>query len=111
MAKNYVQPGDVVTLTAPRTITPGKVVKVGQIIGVAVNGGTSGQACQVALGGVWTIDKATGVPFAQGAAIQWDDSAHAAKAATTGNTYLGVAIVAATSAQTSVTALLNHVKR
>lgn len=52
MATNFVQPGKIVPVLAPRTTVAGKVLKVGDILGVAMTTPTSGQEVEVALGGV-----------------------------------------------------------
>lgn len=109
MANNFVQPGNVVRVTAPRTTAAGKVLKVGDLLGIATTTPTSGQAVEVALGGVWRIDKNPNLAIAAGAALYWNNTSFQVETtATTTYTYLGVALEAATTTATEVTAILGY---
>lgn len=79
MATNYVQPGDVIPFTVPSatTITANSVVKVGQTLGVALEGGTAGDVIQVAMSGVFTCPKVSAAVIKAGEKLVWDVSATA----------------------------------
>ena len=72
MAKNFVQPGDVITLTAPSAVRSGGVVNVGAFVGVAAFDAAQGQEVEVSLVGVFELPKAPGGSLAQGALVFWD---------------------------------------
>lgn len=74
MATNAVQPGDVITITAGADITSGSVVKVGQILGVALTDIDNGSTGAVAIRGVFTVPKVSGAVIAQGESLTWDVS-------------------------------------
>lgn len=75
MAQNFHQDGNVIQYTAGADIAAGSVVKIGNILGVALvdipNGGTG----SVALRGVFSVPKVSGAVIAQGESLTWDVSA------------------------------------
>lgn len=75
MAKNYVQPGDELTLTAPRDLSSGDPVLVGNLFGVALADATSGTDVDVAVEGVFDIAKAAGA-LSQGDLVYYDATNH-----------------------------------
>lgn len=77
MAKNYVQEGDVIQHTAAANITAGSVVKIGQILGVALVDIASGDTGSVRIEGVFTVPKVSGAVIAKGESLTWDVSAGA----------------------------------
>lgn len=81
MARNYKQTGDVIQHTAGADITSGQVVKLGNILGVALvdipNGGTGA----VAIRGVFTVPKVSAAVIAAGESLTWDVSANASAGA------------------------------
>ena len=77
MATNYVQDGDVIQYTAGSNISAGAVVKIGQILGVALNDIASGATGPVAIEGVYTVPKVSGAVIAKGESLTWDVSAGA----------------------------------
>lgn len=75
MAKNYKQPGEVLTHIAAAAITSGEVVVIGTKIGVAQTSAVIGGECELRVEGVFTLDKTTGQgAIAQGAILYWDDA-------------------------------------
>lgn len=102
MAQNFVQAGEVIEVTAPSGgYTSGKGVLVGSIVGVALNTAAQNATCEVALCGVWTVDKAGSQAWSQGDKIYWDDTAKNFTTTSSGNTFAGYAFVAAQSADTT----------
>jgi predicted RecA/RadA family phage recombinase len=72
MAKNFMQPGRVVTLVAPTR--GGQAVQVGALFGIAAFDAIGGADVEVALEGIWELPKAA-VAIARGAPVFWDAAA------------------------------------
>lgn len=64
MATNYVQPGKVITLTAPADVSSGDIVNVGKIVGIATHAAESGEPVEVATEGVWEVAKTSAQAWA-----------------------------------------------
>jgi predicted RecA/RadA family phage recombinase len=77
MARTFQQEGDVMTITAGATLTSGQVVRVGNILCVALMDIANGATGQVATKGVFTVPKVSGAVIAQGESLTWDASAAA----------------------------------
>ena len=79
MAKNFQQPGDVITWTngTGSAVVSGQVVRVGNILGVALGDIASTASGSVALSGVFTVPKVSAAVIAQGESLTWDASAAA----------------------------------
>lgn len=75
MASNFQQRGDVIQYTAGANITSGSVVKIGNILGVALADIANGATGPVAIRGVFTVPKVSGAVIAQGESLVWDVSA------------------------------------
>lgn len=71
--KNYIQPGDVVSVVAPSTVTSGDGVKVGLLFGIAMTDAGSGDDVQIKTTGVFSLPKVSAQAWTQGAQIYWDD--------------------------------------
>jgi predicted RecA/RadA family phage recombinase len=104
--KNFVQRGDTLTLPAPYDVTSGKGVLVGSIFGVASGDVLSGFDGEFDVEGVFDLTKATGA-VTQGAALYWDDTAKNVTTTSSGNTKIGVAVVAALSGDATARIRLN----
>jgi predicted RecA/RadA family phage recombinase len=75
MATNFVQAGDVIQYTAGANITSGSVVRIGQILGVALVDIANGATGSVAIKGVFSVPKVSGAVIAAGESLTWDASA------------------------------------
>lgn len=64
--KNFVQPGQNLTMLAPAAVSSGDVVVVGSIVGVALTDAASGAAVEVACDGVFKLAKASAATLAVG---------------------------------------------
>jgi predicted RecA/RadA family phage recombinase len=94
--KNYIRPGDTVTITAGGTIASGAGVLVGLLFGVAVRDATAGQPLEIATTGVFSLPKTSAQAWTVGAAIYWNGTNGEATTATTeGNVLIGVAVAVA----------------
>ena len=94
--KNFVQQGNVMTVTADAEVTSGDVVVAGKLVGVAGISALPGGETEVALTGVYDVPKATGSAWTAGAVVYWDGAA--ATTAATGNDAMGHAFAEAASA-------------
>lgn len=94
--KNFVQPGNVLTLTAPTGgILSGAGLLVGAIFGVAATDADEGDAVECALVGVFDIGKVSAEAWTVGSKIYWDATAKKATTTATDNTLIGAAAIAA----------------
>ncbi len=105
--KNFLQPGEVLDLTAPSTLTGGSGALIGSIFGVAKSDVTSGSVGQFLLRGVVSLAKATGAAWSQGDLIYWDNTAKNCTKTSSGNHLIGAATAAALSAATTGNVALN----
>jgi predicted RecA/RadA family phage recombinase len=97
--KNFVQPGDVLTIAAPRALNAGDFVLVGKIAGVATTDAANGADVEVATEGVFELPVAG---LTAGAPVYWNATANALTATATGNTRVGVAVAASNGSTTRV---------
>ncbi|MEM0978419.1 MAG: capsid cement protein [Pseudomonadota bacterium] len=67
--KNYVQPGDTVTISAPDTIDAGEIVQIGALIGIAATDAAIGDPLAIAVSGVFDLAKGSDV-FATGDEVE-----------------------------------------
>ncbi len=100
--RNYVQPGRAITIpAAPRALASGEGCLVGDaLFGVASGPAESGAEVVLQTEGVFRLAKATGVAFDLGDVLFWNDTAHNLTTTATDNLAVGVAVVAAGSADT-----------
>ena len=89
--KNYVQPGNTITLTAPYAVTSGDGLLVGSIFGVAAGTAALGDPVETALEGVYDMKKLASQAWAVGDKIYWDNTAKNTTKTLTSNTLIGVA--------------------
>jgi len=89
--KNYVQPGNTITLTAPYAVVSGDGLLVGSVFGVAAGTAALGEAVEAALVGVFDLKKVASQAWAQGDKIYWDNTNKETTKTATSNTLIGVA--------------------
>lgn len=104
--KNFIQPGNVLTLTAPADVSSGDVVVVGDIIGVAAYDAASGSEVEVSVVGVYELPKAAEA-LTQGAGLFWNGTGVTAAeddggTPATAYSFVGHAIEAAAEAAATV---------
>lgn len=104
--RNFIQPGKVVTVTAPYALTSGAGALVGSIFGVAEAPAASGASVNLRRTGVFTLPKATGA-ITQGAALYWDNTNYVVTTSASGNTKIGAALTAQASGDATVQAILS----
>ena len=91
--KNYIQDGDILTVTAPAAVASGDFVQVGRIRGVAVAAAASGQPVELYTTGVFDIPKSGTEEFATvGLPVYCVLSGNGVKTVTTASTTANVLI-------------------
>ena len=108
MATNYVQPGEVIELTATGAVASGAGVKVSQRVGVAITAAAaSGDKYSVALEGVYNIAAKSTDTMSPGDLVYWDDTAKEVTTTATANTLAGIAFESKGSGTTTLAVKLN----
>lgn len=93
--KNFVEPGDVITLTAPAGgVVSGNPYKIGAFTGVAAYSAPAGAQFEMKLGGVYDFPKTSAEAWAEGDVI-YMTSGGIMTTVLTSNTKVGVAAKAA----------------
>lgn len=106
MAKNYVQPGNVMDAVVDSATDSGEVVVVGDVVGVAIADIAADTAGPVQVSGVFELPKASSEAISQGASVFWTGSAITATAGS--NTAAGICWKSAESADALVQVKLNE---
>ena len=92
--RNYIQPGHAITLAAPYDVVSGAGLLVGSIVGVAAHDALSGAEVETQLTGVIDLTKVASQAWTAGAKIYWDNTAKRVTNVASGNTLVGVAVLA-----------------
>lgn len=108
MAANYVQEGDVLTLTAPYTVTSGQGAQIGSQFGVALADITNAVAGEFATSGVWDLTALSTATGAQGAKAYWDNNNKRVDTDGTVGILIGSLVTAKTNGQTTARVKLNE---
>lgn len=95
MAKNFIQPGRVVSVIAPAAVDSGELVRVGVLAGVTQHAAAAGTPVEIGTEGVWELAKVSAQAWTAGDAIYASATNLATTAATAGNLLIGVALAAA----------------
>lgn len=108
--KNYIQPGDVLSLTAPSGgVVSGNGYKIGQNFVVATGDAAEGEPFQGKTTGVFELDKATGATWSEGQLLYWDDTAKNVTTTNTSDMLIGSAVEAEASGDTVGLVRLNGI--
>ena len=107
--KNFIQPGDSLTVSAPYAVTSGQGVLVGALFGVAAVDGVQNAVIECQTKGVFDITKEPALAITAGARVFWDNTNRRLTTTATGNFQVGLATVAALAADTTVRAVLLRV--
>ena len=94
MAKNFIQPGDTVTVPAPADVSSGEGVLVGKLFGVAQFDAKTGDDVEISTKGVYTLPKTSAQAWTVGAPIYWDGSKCTTADGSGANTLIGHALAA-----------------
>jgi predicted RecA/RadA family phage recombinase len=102
MATNYVQPGDVMTFTAPTGgVTSGTPVLIGNLLVIPQSTVAQTLPFAGAVVGVFTLPKATGTAWTEGCLLYWAPATSNITTVSTSNYRVGCAAAAAASGDTS----------
>lgn len=107
MATNFVQDGDVITITAPAAVTANQLVEVGQLVGVCLGSAASAESVAIATRGVFTLTHAVTNTAASIGDFAYYDTTNNAVSSTTTYPKLGVHLAAKVTTSTAVTVRLN----
>lgn len=107
--KNFVQDGDVITVTAPAALASGDGVLVGSLFGVATNAAANGASVEVITEGVVTITALGTDTGTVGTKMYWDNTNKRLTSTASGNSLVGVLTVAKLNGDTTATVRLNGV--
>jgi len=102
MARNYIQPGDTLTVTATAAAVSGAVVEIGSIVGVALSDAATGDPLDVKVTGVFDLPKVGADDMATGDPVFWDATASLVTIDATGNARVGTAVKPAGSGVATV---------
>lgn len=104
--KNWIQPGNNISVVAPVAVNSGEGVLVGVMFGVAISTAASGETVEIVVVGVVSLPKAN-VAMTQGAKVYWDNTAKNVTTNVGTNTPIGCAIVSAAITDAAVQVRLN----
>lgn len=108
--KNFVQPGNTVTVDAPTGgAASGDGVLIGSLFGVAAYTAPENSPLEIVTEGVFDLPKMTGETFVQGAKVYWNAAEKKGTSTVSSNSWVGVALQAANTTATIVRLRLNHV--
>lgn len=100
--RNYIQPGNTITIPAPDDIEGGEIVTMGELVGIAAGDAETGADLDLVLVGVFDLAKVStdaitiGTPvYVAGGVVTTDDDSGA-------NPFLGHAVTAAPNPSASV---------
>jgi predicted RecA/RadA family phage recombinase len=93
--KNFVQPGDIVTVAAPADVSSGDLVVVGTLFGVAATDAKSGDPIEIKTSGVFTLPKTSAQAWTQGVKVYYDSENKVLTTTASTNTLIGHAVEAA----------------
>jgi predicted RecA/RadA family phage recombinase len=105
--KNFIQPGNVITVAAPADVVSGAGVLVGAMFGIASGNAKSTEDLELQVTGVFELPKVAAQAWAQGVKIYWDNTAKNCTSTASGNTLIGVATAAAANPSDAGTVRLN----
>ena len=105
--RNYIQPGNALTLVAPYDRLSGDGMKVGSIFAVATTDALTGDLVEGTTMGVYELNKLAAQAWTVGAKIYWDDAAKECTTVSTANTLIGVATAAAANPSSTGRVRLN----
>lgn len=104
--RNHIQPGDTLTLPAPRDLKSGDGAVVGSIFGVANGDAAEGQPADLDVVGVFALPKVAALAIDAGEPVYWDDAVHLVSTDDT-DMLIGVATEDAANPSATVAVRLN----
>jgi predicted RecA/RadA family phage recombinase len=105
--KNYIQPGENITLTMIADVLSGAGVLIGAIFGVAQGDALTGVPCVLVRKGIFELAKTSAQAWTVGAKLYWDNTAKEVTTTATSNTLIGAAFEAAANPSATGLVLLD----
>lgn len=105
--KNYIAPGEHITVAAPYAVSAGGGALVGTVFGVAQADAESGADAVLVRRGVFELAKTSAQAWTVGAKLYWDDTNKVATTTASGNTLIGAALAVAANPSATGTVLLD----
>jgi len=91
MARNFIQPGEILTLTAPYIRTAGQGAQIGSIFGVALSDVAEGASGEFRTTGVFELTKIESQAWTVGQKVYWDNTEKECTTVATAGMLIGVA--------------------
>jgi len=107
--RNYIQPGETVTLNAPYAVTSGQGLLVGTLFGVAKGDAANGAQVEAKTTGVVDLTALGTDTGTVGSRVYWDNTNRRCTVTATGNTLIGCLMAAKTGGQATMRVRLNGV--
>jgi predicted RecA/RadA family phage recombinase len=89
--KNYIQPGEKITIKAPADVLSGDGVLVGSMFGVAAVSAKEGEDVTIVRKGVFNLNKLPAQSWDEGAKVYWNNTAKQCTTVASGNAHIGYA--------------------
>ena len=105
--RNFVQPGENITVTAEAAASSGDGVKLGSLFGIASGDAAIGDSMVLVTEGVFEMPKVSTDELAVGDAVYFRTSDGAVSSTASGNTKIGIAVSEAGNPSASVHVRLN----
>jgi predicted RecA/RadA family phage recombinase len=105
--RNFVQPGERITVTASAAASSGGIVKIGSLIGIAFGDAAIGDKLTLATTGVYDLAKVGADDVAVGDVLYHRASDGLVTKTASGNTRIGIAVTAAGNPSASVNVRLD----
>ena len=107
--KNFIQPGDIVTVQAPANVASGDGVLVGTLFGVAAVSALSTKPVEIKTNGVFVLPKTSAQAWTVGATLYWDNTNKCCTTAdgSGANVKIGKALAVANNPSATGTVLLD----
>lgn len=105
--RNFVQPGENITVTAEAAASTGDGVKLGSLFGIASGDAEIGDPLVLVTAGVFEMPKVSTDELAVGDAVYFRTSDGAVSSTASGNTKIGIAVTEAGNPSASVHVRLN----
>ncbi len=107
--KNFIQPGDSLTVSAPYAVTSGQGVLIGALFGIAAYDAAISTMVEIQTEGVFDISKEPALAISAGARVFWDNTNRRITTTATSNYQVGIAALPALAADTTVRVWLARV--
>ena len=109
--KNFIQPGQTLTVVAPYAVTGGQGVQVGALFGVAAHDALQGTPVEIVRTGVIALSAVTADTGATGEKAYWDNAARRVTKTATNNLLVGALVASKSGTDSIANVLLDGVIR